>query len=56
MASKLKQDNATEMILILVKKDNRQGNLEGWSSLAVLGCRDWLRVMGQHTDKIAGVH
>ena len=50
-ASKIKQDNAAEMIL--VKRDNRQGNFEGMSSLsytpikayctAVLGCRDWLR-------------
>ena len=51
-ASKIKQDNAIDMIL--VKKDNRQGNLEGLSSLsytpikayctAVLGCsRDRLR-------------
>ena len=50
-ASKIKQDNAAEMIL--VKRDNRQGNLRGLSSLsytpikayhtAVLGCRDLLR-------------
>ena len=41
-------------LFLLVKKDNRQGNLEGLSSLsdtpikgyrtAVLGCRDRLRV------------
>ena len=51
-ASKLKQDNAAD--IILGKKDNKQGNLEGLSSLlytpikvyrtAVLGCRDRLRV------------
>ena len=51
-ASKIKEDNTTQMTL--AKYDNRQGNLEGWSSLsytpikayrtAVLGCRDWLRV------------
>ena len=48
-ASKLKHDNATDM-MILVKKDNRQGNLEGLGNLsytqikayctAVLGCQD----------------
>ena len=53
-ASKLKQDNAI-IDMILLKKDNRHGNLEGLSSLlytpikayraAVLWClRDWLRV------------
>ena len=31
-ASKIKQDNATDMIL--VKKDNRQGKLEGSRSLS----------------------
>ena len=31
-ASKIKQDNAAEMIL--VKRDNRQGNLRGLSSLS----------------------
>ena len=51
-ASKIKQDNVAEMIL--VKRDNGQGNLRGLSSLsytpikayhtAVLGCRHWLRV------------
>ena len=53
-ASKVKQDNTTEMIL--VKNDNRQGDLVGLSSLsytpiiaywtAVLGYSwDWLRVI-----------
>ena len=50
-ASKIKQDNTTQMIL--VNRYNKQGNFQGWSSLsytpikayctAVLGCRDWLR-------------
>ena len=54
-ASKVKQDNTTQMIL--VKNDNnRQGSLEELSILsytpieayrtAVLGCRDQLRVLG----------
>ena len=53
--SKIKQDNAAEMIL--VKRDNRQGNLRGLSSLsytpikayhtAVLGCWD-RRVLGRN--------
>ena len=55
-ASKIKQDNTTQMIL--VKNNNRQGNLGGLSILlyisikvyctAVLGCRDQLRVLGQN--------
>ena len=50
-ASKIKQDNTTQMIL--VNRYNKQGNFQGWSSLsytpikayctAVLGCWDWLR-------------
>ena len=55
-ARKLKQDNAA--VMILVKKDNRRGNLEGLSSLsytpikayrtAVLGCQDqfWVGAKG----------
>ena len=55
-AIKIKQDNTTQ--IILVKNNNRQGNLEGLSILsytpikayrtAVLGCRDWLRVLGRN--------
>ena len=50
-ASKIKQDNTTQMIL--VNGYNKQGNFRGWSSLsytpikayctAVLGGQDWLR-------------
>ena len=39
-ASKLKQDNATDMILVLVKKDNRQGTLEGLNSLSYTPIKD----------------
>ena len=52
LASKIEQDNATQ--IILVKNDSRQGNLEGLGSLsytpskayrtAVLGYQDRLRV------------
>ena len=51
-ASKIKQDNTTQMIL--VNRYNKQGNFRGWISLsytpirayhtAVLGCRERFRV------------
>ena len=54
-ASKIKQDNTTQ--IILVNRYNKQGNFREWSSLsytpikayctAVLGCRDRLRVEGK---------
>ena len=53
-ASKIKQDNTTQ--IILVNRYNKQGNFREWSSLsdtpikacrtAVLGCRDRLRLVG----------
>ena len=55
-ASKIEQDNTTQMIL--GNRDDKQGNLEGLSILsytpikayrtAVLGCRNWLRVLGRN--------